>query len=69
MNNPTQPRTNGAQHSWIGYALGIACMAGLFIPGVATSTPGLVIMSSSLAVLLGALWATASTTAKKRARP
>lgn len=37
MNN-TQ-RVNGAQFAWIGFAMGIACMVGLFIYGLISSTP------------------------------
>ncbi|ASN40175.1 MAG: hypothetical protein ABWX63_04160 [Paeniglutamicibacter terrestris] len=66
MNN-TQ-RVNGAQFAWIGFAMGIACMVGLFIYGLISSTAGLLVMSSSVAAMLGALWVSTSVAARKRAQ-
>lgn len=67
METTTNNRVNGAQHAWIGYVLGLACMAGLFIYGLTLETPGLLVMSSSMAALLGAVWASTSAAARKKA--
>lgn len=66
MNN-TQ-RVNGAQFAWIGFAMGIACMVGLFIYRLISSIPGLLVMSSSVAAVLGALWVSTSFAARKKAQ-
>ncbi|WP_417216852.1 hypothetical protein [Arthrobacter sp.] len=61
----TSTLANGQQYAWIGYAMGIACMAALFIAGLVTGTAQMMVMACSLAAMLGALWA--STTAAARA--
>ncbi len=64
----TPHRVNGAQYAWIGFAMGIACMAALFIYGLVSSTPGMLVMSSSMAAMLGAVWVSTSATARKTSR-
>lgn len=61
-------RVNGAQYAWIGFAMGIACMAALFFYGLVSSTPGMLVMSSSMAAMLGAVWVSTSATARKKNR-
>ena len=66
MDTQPEPTTRNTQrHAWIGYALGIACMAVLFIAGLAAGKPQLTVMASSLAVLLGAVWTSTSAAVKK----
>lgn len=65
MNNLKQTRS-GARYAWIGFAMGIACMVGLFIHGLAIGQPGLVVISSSCAALMGAIWSATHVAAKKR---
>ncbi|GAA1499053.1 hypothetical protein [Paeniglutamicibacter kerguelensis] len=65
MNNSKQTQT-GARYAWIGFAMGIACMAGMFNRGLAIGQPGLVVMSSSLAAVLGATWSTTHVALKMR---
>lgn len=64
----TPNQVNGAQYAWIGFAMGIACMAALFIYGLVSSTPGMLVTSSSTAAMLGAVWASTSATARKKNR-
>lgn len=66
MQATVEPRINGQRYAWIGYAMGIACMAALFITGLAMGQPQLTVMASSMAVLLGAVWASTAATARKR---
>ena len=69
MNENSSNSRTGTRYAWIGFAMGIACMAGLFIFGLAIRQPGLVVMSSSLAAVLGAAWsATHVATSKLAAR-
>lgn len=68
METLNQPRNNGTKYLWIGPVLGIACMAGLFIYGLVGDIPQLLVMSSSLAAMLGAIWASTTAAAKKKAR-
>ena len=65
MNNSKQTQS-GARYAWIGFAMGIACMAGLFVHGLAIGQPGLVVISSSLAAVLGATWSATHVAIKKR---
>lgn len=65
MNNK-KPSASTTRYAWTGFALGIACMIGLFIHGLNINQPGLVIMSSTMAVLLGVTWSTTSAAIKKR---
>lgn len=58
---------NGQRYAWIGYTLGIACMAALFIAGLVMGKPQLCVMAGSMAALLGAVWASTSVAAKKSA--
>ncbi|HXD28347.1 MAG TPA: hypothetical protein VN621_06275 [Arthrobacter sp.] len=72
MDTLPEPTTRNARRhtqrpAWIGYALGIACMAVLFIAGLAAGKPQLTVMASSLAVLLGAVWSSTSAAVKKSA--
>ncbi|MFF5793557.1 hypothetical protein ACFY5D_16045 [Paeniglutamicibacter sp. NPDC012692] len=65
MNNIKQTQS-GARYAWIGFAMGIACMAALFIYGLVIRQPGLIVMSSSLAAVLGATWGATRVVLKKR---
>ncbi|GAA4373582.1 hypothetical protein [Paeniglutamicibacter cryotolerans] len=67
MEATKQPRTTGTQYAWTGYVLGIACMAGLFIYALVGEIPQLLVMSSIMAALLGAVWSSTSVPAKKKA--
>lgn len=58
---------NGQRYAWIGYILGIACMAALFIAGLVMGKPQLSVMAGSMAALLGAVWSSTSVAAKKSA--
>lgn len=68
MHTAEKKTVNGQRYAWIGFALGIACMMGLFIFGLAISQPRLLVISSSAAGLLGVLWATSSAAAKAATR-
>lgn len=67
METKNKSRSNGSQFAWIGFALGIACMAALFVYGLIAGIQPLLVMSSSTAALLGAVWASTVASAKKRA--
>ncbi len=79
--NHGQAACNGARFMWMGFALGLACMAALFsaglatgmaglatgMAGLATGSAGLVVMASSAAAALGAAWSAASSASGKAA--
>ncbi|MGL3806500.1 hypothetical protein ACSYDW_10415 [Paeniglutamicibacter sp. R2-26] len=67
MNEKSRNSRTGTRYAWIGFAMGIACMAGLFIFGLAIRQPGMVAISSSLAAVLGATWSATHVAATKRA--
>lgn len=52
--------------AWAGPAGGIACMIALFIAGLATQTPGMVVMAASVGAMLGAVWASVTTSLRRR---
>lgn len=60
-------RINGTRHMWIGFAMGLACMAALFIAGLVQGSAGMVVMASSTAAALAAAWSATATAAKKKA--
>lgn len=62
-----QAASNGARFMWMGFAMGLACMAALFIAGLATGSSGMVVMASSSAAALGAAWSATSSAARKKA--
>lgn len=64
---PEPTTTTSQRHAWIGYALGLGCMAALFIAGLATGTPHLPVMASSIAGLLAFVWTWTSAAATKTA--
>jgi hypothetical protein len=43
--------------AWAGPVGGLACMVALFVAGIATQTPGMVVMAASVAAVLGGVWA------------
>lgn len=54
------------KYSWIGYALGLAAMAGLLIFGVVTARAGVTVIASTTAAVLGAMWATTHASLKRQ---
>ncbi|MGP5724912.1 hypothetical protein ACTXOR_03890 [Arthrobacter rhombi] len=68
MQTAEKKTVNSQRYAWIGFALGIACMAGLFIFGLTTGKPQLPVMAGSIGALLGAVWASTSAAAAAAAR-
>ncbi|GAA5227080.1 hypothetical protein [Paeniglutamicibacter antarcticus] len=68
MNTPNRTPANGSQSAWLGFAMGIASMAALFIYGLTSHSQGMLVMSSSMAALLCAVWATTSAVTRKKSR-
>lgn len=64
--NGKKSSASTAHYAGTGFVLGIACMIGLFIHGLNIGQPGLLVMSSTMAVLLGVTWSTTIATLKKR---
>ncbi len=54
------------KYSWIGYALGIAAMVGLFIFALATERSGLAAMAAGMSAVIGAMWAATHTSLKRQ---
>ncbi len=70
MDTTTQTRTHdyyATRIMGIGMAMGLACMAALFIAGLVQGSAGMTVMASSCAALLGATWTSTSVAAKKKA--
>lgn len=51
---------------WVGPVAGIACMIALFIAGVATQTPSLMIIPASMVGALGGMWAGLRTSLRRK---
>ncbi|AIY03357.1 hypothetical protein ART_3758 [Arthrobacter sp. PAMC 25486] len=51
----------------IGMAMGLACMAALFIAGLVKGNAGMLVMAASSAAVLGATWASISAAAGNKA--
>ena len=66
-NTHAAARNNGTRHMWIGFAMGLACMAALFIAGLAQGSAGMVVMASSTAAALAAAWSATATAARRKA--
>ena len=66
--NSNQGRANGAQYAWIGFAMGITCMAVLVICGLIKGNAGMAVMGSTMGAMLGAAWASTSATTRKKAQ-
>lgn len=64
-NTNAAARNNGSRYMWIGFAMGLACMAALFIAGLVRGSAGMVVMASSTAAALAATWSATATAAKK----
>lgn len=60
-------KNSGARYLWIGFTMGLACMAALFIAGLITGNAGMTVMASSTAAVLGAVWTSTAAAAKKAA--
>ncbi|WP_425865174.1 hypothetical protein [Arthrobacter sp. TWP1-1] len=60
-------RNNGTRYQWMGFAMGLVCMAALFIAGLVKGNAGMVVMASSAAAALAAAWSASATFAKKKA--
>lgn len=58
---------NGGRYMWLGFAMGLACMAGLFIAGAVKGNAGMMVMASSAGVLLGAVWSSTTFVLRKKA--
>ena len=67
MNATTNTRTTGEQYAWIGFAMGIACMATLVVFGPVTGSTGMAVMGSSTGAMLGAVWASTNAAMRKKA--
>lgn len=63
----TQSTFNSALYMRIGFLMGLACMAALFIAGLARGNVGMAVMASSTAAVLGATWSSTSAAMKKKA--
>lgn len=63
----TPAKNDGTRYLWIGFAMGLACMAALFIAGLVTGSAGMTVMASSAAAVLGAVWSSTAAAAKKAA--
>ncbi len=63
----TQMTFNSARYLWIGFAMGLACMAALFIAGLVKGNVGMTVMASSTAAVLGATWTSTTVAMKKKA--
>lgn len=62
----TATRNNGTRYMWLGFAMGLACMAALFIAGLVKGSAGMVVMASSTAAILAGTWSATAVTAKKK---
>lgn len=67
MNQRRGTTVNGQRYAWIGYAMGLACMAALLIAGIVMGKPPMMVMAGTMAVLLGAVWSSTSLAARKAA--
>jgi hypothetical protein len=65
---PAAPAYGFTRLASIGYVLGLAAMAALFLHGLALREPGLTAVSSSTAALLGTVWASTTITRGRQAR-
>lgn len=63
----TQSTFNNALYMKLGFLMGLACMAALFIAGLVKGNVGMVVMASSMAAMLGAVWSSTSAAMKKKA--
>ncbi|MDN5905928.1 MAG: hypothetical protein ACTHZK_11550 [Arthrobacter sp.] len=68
MQTTEKKPVNGQRYAWIGFALGIACMVALFVYGLITGKPQLMVIASSVAALLGVVWASTSAAAQAATR-
>lgn len=68
MQTSEKKTVNGQRYAWIGFSLGIACLVGLFIFGLTTGKPQLLIMAGSIGALLGVVWSSTSAAAKAAVR-
>lgn len=68
MNTQNRTPVNGSRYAWLGFAMGIASMVALFTYGLISQSQGMLVMSSSMAALLGAAWAATSLATRKKAR-
>lgn len=64
--NKQSATTSATRYLWIGPVMGILCMIGLFVYGLNINQPGLLVMSSTTALLLAVVWSTTHLSTKKR---
>ena len=63
-----RPTAHGPRYAWLGFAMGIASMAALFIYGLINQSLGMLLMSSSMAGLLCAVWVATGTATRNKSR-
>lgn len=63
----TNTRNDGTRFAWLGFAAGLLCMTALFIAGAVKGSAGMMVMASSTASVLGAVWASVAVSVKKKA--
>ncbi|MDD0856953.1 hypothetical protein NHF46_02330 [Arthrobacter alpinus] len=68
INHGTKAKNDGTRYMWIGFAMGLACMAALFIAGLITRSAGMTVMAASTAGILVAIFASTTVAAKSAAK-
>lgn len=64
----TPAKNDGTRYMWMGFTMGLVCMAALFTAGLITGSAGMTIMAATTAALLAGVWSSTVAASKNAAK-